>query len=241
MALIKSENAGSLVKEAVVLDLGDIGRQAAKIRENAERQAAETLEQARQEAERLTSGAEAIGLERGRQAGLEQGLEEGRQQGHAEALEAMQPRFQQLAARLTEAAGQLEQQRKQLDSEASQAVLQFAVAMAEKIVARAIEVEPGRVVDQVVSALGHVLRPLDVKVAIHPEDRPLVEEAMPELVRDFDHLQHIELVADESVGRGGCVVNYGQGRIDATIDTQLGRIVETLLPTGDVEPAGDEI
>jgi flagellar biosynthesis/type III secretory pathway protein FliH len=38
------------------------------------------------------------------------------------------------------------------------------------------------------------------------------------------------LAEDEAIGRGGCVVATADGHIDATLRTQLDRIVQTLLP-----------
>ncbi len=68
------------------------------------------------------------------------------------------------------------------------------------------------------------------------QDRPMLEEAMPQLTAEFAHLKHIHLVDDASVAPGGCIVVYGQGQIDATIDTQLHRVVEFMLP-GEPEAA----
>jgi len=67
-------------------------------------------------------------------------------------------------------------------------------------------------------------------VRINPQDRPVLEGAMPQLVAEFSHLKNIRLVDDPEIGAGGCVLVYGQGQIDSTIDTQLRRVVELMLP-----------
>lgn len=230
MPVLKANNAAPMIKEAVVLDLGDLGRQAAKLRRDAEARAARILDDAQRQAERMIAGAEEKGFEQGRGAGYEQGLAQGRQQGHAQALEQARGELEQLHATWSDVAGKLESQRRRLETEARQAVLTFALRMAEKLVHRTIEVDPTVIVDQIANALAQVLQPLDVAVRIHPEDRPLVEQAMPDLCNEFKHLTHIHLTDDTTISRGGCTLSFGQGRIDATIETQIARTVAMILP-----------
>ncbi len=80
------------------------------------------------------------------------------------------------------------------------------------------------------AAMDHVLQPLDVTIRIHGDDRPVLESAMPELVEQIAGLAHVQLVDDPAVDRAGCVVCYGEGRVDATVETQLRRLVETIMP-----------
>ena len=110
-----------------------------------------------------------------------------------------------------------------------------AVKLAEKVVRRVPSIDPTVVVDQVAEAIDYVARPCDVTVRIHPDDQPLVAEAMPMLVEQFANIEHVNLTTDETITRGGCTVSFGQGRIDATLDTQLDRIAEAMLPKPETE------
>lgn len=232
MAVLKANQHASYPKDAIVLDLGDLGRQAARLRMAAEAKAAAIVTKAEEEAARLVASAESKGFEQGRQEGFAKGLAEGREQGAKQALAEQAQQLAQVQAAWRDVAQQLENQRKQMDVEARQTVLEFALKLTERIVHRAIEVDRDVIVDQVASALAYVLRPLDVVVRIHPEDRPLLETAMPQLMEQFTHLQHVRLQDDPEVTRGGCVVTYGQGEIDATIETQIRRVVDLVLPAG---------
>lgn len=241
MPVLKAQPHQPYAKDAIVLDLGDLGRQAAKLRVAAENKAAQILAAAEKQAAELVEGAEARGFEQGHAEGLQRGLEEGREQGRQAALEEMRQQLQQVQTAWIDVAQQLDNGRKDMALEARQAVLGFALRLAEKLVHRVIEVDPTVVVDQVSEALSHVLRPLDVTVAVHPEDRPLLERAMPELMQEFSRLGHIALADDESMARGGCVVSYGQGEVDARIETQMARIVDLILPSSEgVESAASE-
>ncbi|MFA9478647.1 FliH/SctL family protein [Phycisphaerales bacterium AB-hyl4] len=232
MPVIKSDNATPLLKEAIVLDLGDIGRQAAKLRAAAEQRAMQTLTNAERKAKQLIDGAAEKGHAQGFAEGREQGLAEGREQGRAEALAQSTEQLKQLQAGWTQALAGWEEHCVQMDRDSRQAVLAFALRVAEKLVHRVVEVDEEVVVKQLAKALTYVLHANEVTVTVHPDDRPTLEAAVPKLLSTFDQLEHIKLVDDEAVGRGGCVVRGGQGRVDATIDTQLQRVVDAILPGG---------
>lgn len=223
------------MKEAIVLDLGDLGAQAAKIRMRAEAQAEQIIAKAEQEAEQLSAEREQAAKDRGYAEGLAEGLEEGRTQGRSEALTAAQEQLATLAAAWSSVATQWEQDRVTLERDARASVLRFAVGAAEKVVHRAIEVDPDTAARQVEAALERVLTHHDIAVRVHPDDRPVIDEALPQIVAELNGLGHITLVDDDTVGRGGCALSVGSGQIDASITTQLERIADLVLPGAGTE------
>ncbi len=237
MPVVKNQQAAPMIKEAIVLDLGDIGRQAARMRVAAEAKATEIVEASQRQAQQLISEASDRGYREGYARGMTEGVEAGRAKGYAEALAAGAERLTKLQQAWSEVASQWESQRKDMAREANQAVLHLALALAERVVHRVLEVDRSVIVEQVANALSHVLRPMDPMVKINPADRALLDEAMPQLLREFNQFEHVHLVEDESVAPGGCVVATGQGLIDAQIETQLERIVEMMLPGAARPPA----
>lgn len=234
MPILKQHYNTPALKEAIVLDLGDLGAQANKIRLAAEARATQIINEAQARANRLAEekGKQAYeeGMNHGYEAGLQQGIEEGR----AQALAESRQQLQQLYAAWSDLAGQWEQQRVEMEREARQSVLEFALRAAEKIVHRVIEVDDSVIVDQAGQALSMVLSAHDARLRIHPVDRPTLENALPELVAEFQTLQHVELIDDEEVTPGGCVVTFGDGRIDATIEKQLERLIDLILPAPEI-------
>lgn len=230
MPVIKASQSAPLVKSAVVLDLGDLSRQAEAILAAARQEAQTIIRQAQEEARRIATQshaeARAQGLAEGRREGFQQGLREGRQQ----ALEEARPAFQALEKRWLEALEHWDAQRQDLHRQACSAVLELAVKLAEKIVHRCIEVDPSIVVDQVAAALEYLLHPADVTIRIHPKDRPVLEEALPALMKRFAQVRHAHLVEDPGLTPGGCLLSFGHGSVDARLQTQLRRIAELLLP-----------
>lgn len=230
MPVLKNQDATAAFKDAIVLDMSDVRKEAARVIADAKAEALRIIETSRQEKERISTAAHDEAFERGQADGMDQGLREGREQGRAEALQQTLAELQQLRDAWVQAVRSLEEQRQQLDRQARQAVLDFALLLGRKLVHRVIEVDDRVIVDQVATALSHVLRPLDVTIRIHPDDRPTLERALPDLVAQIAGLEHVRLIDDPQIGRGGCAVGYAQGQIDATLETQMRRIVELLVP-----------
>jgi flagellar biosynthesis/type III secretory pathway protein FliH len=147
----------------------------------------------------------------------------------------------QLQKAWLDAAGGWNEQREQADRDARQSILRLGLMFAEKIVQRVVQVDSEVVVDQLAEAISYVLRPTDVTIRINAADRPTIDEALPALLKGLSNLQHVDVVDDDSISRGGCVVTYGQGRIDATIDTQMRRLVEMLIPDATTSAALDVV
>jgi flagellar assembly protein FliH len=99
---------------------------------------------------------------------------------------------------------------------AEERAAQLALTIAEKIVAGALEIEPGRVVDVVRGALRGLLDGERIIVCVHPDDVELVRAAglgSPEA--------HLEVHGERRVARGGAVVRTSTGEVDAEIEHKL--------------------
>ncbi len=234
MAVIKNHNANNVLKNAIVLDLGDVARQAKLLREEAQTQAQQIIADARQEAETQSKIAYEESKKRGYDDGykpsLEEGLKNGREQGRQEAYDNANEQLDMIQQSWIDAAQVWDTQRQEMYRDARRAVLDLTLSLAQKLVHRVIEVDPEVIVDQMTSVLACVLRPTDVTVRICPDDRPSLEQAMPRLMTQFTQVKHIHLIDDPDIKRGGCVVGYGQGEIDASIDTQMQRLIELIVP-----------
>jgi flagellar biosynthesis/type III secretory pathway protein FliH len=168
----------------------------------------ETLAQAREDAEQLRDAARA----------------EGFAAGHAEAMASLQPALEALASAVqgmhdaqTEAGERLERQ-----------AVELGFALAEKVLAGALAVEPERVIEAVRGALRGLVERERVTVLVNPDDLELVNGAMDELRGSLGGIQHCVVEAERRVRRGGCVVRTPEGDVDAGIDTKLTRAREVV-------------
>ena len=238
MPVLKQQSMVDPGHGAVVLDMADLARQADQIkaaaRQEAERLMSEAVGDASREAEKIMHNA----AEEGRAAGYAAGMEEGREVGRAEALKETADALAAVERGWLQATAQWEEDRHRIMDGCEASVVELAWRLAEKIVRRVADVDRTLVLTQINEALTHVMRSTQVTVRIHSEDRMMVEETMPELMACFARFESLNWEEDDTVGRGGCVVTYGEGSVDANIETQLQRLAEQVIRPSKSDDAG---
>jgi flagellar biosynthesis/type III secretory pathway protein FliH len=241
MALIKNAKSDRLVRDAIVLDMGDLARQAERMLSAARRESDEISASARVEAQRLIDSADARGHVQGLERGLLEGRQAGEAAGRAEALRQWLDRIAQLTQAWSEALAGWESNRATMHQQACEDVIAFALALARKVVMRMPQSDPTIVRDQLAAALAMVSRPTAIEIRVHPADRALAEQVLPDLMESLKECAHASVAPDASMTPGGCIVMTAGGRVDASIETQLERIAEALVPGPPVRAAGDRI
>lgn len=244
MALIKSSITSGLAREAIVLDLGDLRRQGEVIIEHAKREAERILATAREERARLISTAAQEGRAEGLADGLAQGHREGMEQGRQAALAERREALAQVQQAWMLTLQSFVERREAMYDDARRDLLALACLIARRVTHRVVELDPTVVKDQVAGVMAMVMRPSRLTLRIHPVDREVVSAALGDLMRTYAAATHVEVVDDAGVSRGSCIarlsedVGAGQGaaagRIDASIQTQIERIVEAILPGASV-------
>lgn len=231
MGLIRQAESSTLVRDAIVLDLGDLQRQAEQIKDRTQQEAAKIISDARVERERLIAEARQVGLTLGHAQGLEAGLAEGRTQGIAQAAAERRKELDVLITGWTKALDEFVQERESVLAEARREVLTLACAMAERIVRRVISVDPAAVAVQIEKVLALVARPTRIVLRVNPRDEAAARDAMPALMARFPFAEHAEVCVDEALLPGSCrATTAGGGEIDASIRTQLDRLAEAIVP-----------
>ncbi|MGP1309894.1 MAG: FliH/SctL family protein [Phycisphaerales bacterium] len=230
MAVIRSAEAKTMARDAIVLDLGELARQADRILGQAQFKAERIVEDAQKERQRLIADAEKVGIERGHKAGYDDGFKRGQEAGAAEARERVADDLQILAAAWGDALEGFETVRVALFREARLDVLKLAVEIAEKVAKRAVDADEQAAARQLEAALELLARPTNLRIACSPDDRRLLADLMPNLESRFTNVRSAAVIEDPSLSRGSVVVRTDKGEIDATIETQIARVVEALLP-----------
>lgn len=239
MALIRQANAREIVREAIVLDLGDVQRQGEALIESARRQSAAIVQEAGAERLRLIQGASEQGREAGFAKGLAEGHEAGAQEGRAAALSEHREALESLQKGWAAALSDFCARRERLFADSRSDVLKLSAAIAEKVVKRRVQLDETVVAAQLGAVLAIIARPTELLISINPADRTAAESALPSLMERSSAARHVEFVDDAALARGSCIARTrdahsqeraGDGEIDASIGTQLDRIVAALLP-----------
>lgn len=236
MALIKQAESAPHLRDAIVLDFGDLAASAEEARKKARAQAQSIIDQAATERERLIADAAAVGRAKGLEEGKREGLEKGHAEGRTAALKEYQARLDALNKSWTRALESFQAERRQLWSDAHNDVVRLSLTIAERIIKRALDLDPSIAASQAQAALALLAARASVKLLVNPEDQELIKAAIPGILSSLGASHDIELVPDASVARGGCMLRTPVGgEIDATLSTQIDRIRDVLLPAR--EPA----
>ncbi len=146
------------------------------------------------------------------------GLAEGRIAGQQEARRRVE-RLDALLASLAEPF-------RDLDVEVEQQLVDLSLALARQLVRRELRIDPTQViaiVREAVSVLPVSAR--DVRVHLHPEDAAIVRDYLA----PTENVRAWKLVEDPVMMRGGCQIATSTSRVDARLESKLGKLVAELV------------
>lgn len=161
---------------------------------------------------------------------MAEGSKLGFESGRAEAIQQFTDKLEQLTVRWSDSLDQWNRERQRMLDEAREDVIRFAFELGRKVVHRLAAGDPTVIQDQLRESLAILTRPSALSISVHPRDRELAEQVLPQLIAAIGGSAHASLRDDTSIDRGGCVIVTESGRIDSTIQKQLERIAEALVP-----------
>lgn len=154
--------------------------------------------------------------------------QDGFQRGQAEGFAAGQKTALVQAQRLQALIEHMARPLAHLDEETEQTLVDFASAIARRILGEELSVAPERVIAMMRETLGG-LPPLarSVRVSVHPDDVALLRDQ----VRPSHEVKEFEVVADATLKRGDCRVFTESSQIDGRLDERVR--VAAQSPDGD--------
>jgi flagellar assembly protein FliH len=236
MPMIRQADRQEIARDAVVMHLGDLLRQGDSIKEQAVSAAKGIVERAQEERRRLVKNATEEGFKAGFAKGVEAGMVEGRTAGQAKALAETREKLVALDAAWAKELANFIAVRDGMFAAAQNDVARLAIAIAERVVKRTIEEDPAVVTRQVKAVLDALARPTRLVLLVNPLDEEIIRAALPELVRSCTAQVQAEIQSEEAVTRGSCIARMARdagglgGEIDASIEVQLDRIAEAIMP-----------
>ena len=132
-------------------------------------------------------------------------------------------------ASLGEAAAELKQSKGAWLAHWEEAAVRLAAAMAARIIRGELRDRPEIALTLVREALELAAGSPDVRLLMNPQDYQSLGGEAKKIAKTLSAVGEAEVLADESIGPGGCRVETRFGAIDQRIEAQLNRIVEELL------------
>jgi flagellar assembly protein FliH len=228
--IIKSGSKdGSGSPGAAVRTLGEIAEEARTVILDARKEAARIAAEARAHADAARQVAARQGYQEGAARGQNDGYQDGHRRGLAEAKEQLAAQAEGLIEQARQIVEALSQVRAEVLHGARCEMLDFALLLAEKIVARVAAEDPAAARENLRKVLELSDSARQVRVKVNPGQLSLLEECLPRLVEALGRTGRVRLVGDDDVSPGGVRLFSASGEIDATVETQLANVVEALL------------
>jgi len=153
----------------------------------------------------------------------EKGFEQGRKDGLALEQKQLDQQRQQMEGLFTEMRGL----KSALFRDAEQDLVTLSTLIARRIIREEIRTDPTVIQRTVRAALDFVADRSHLKMTIHPEDMEEIRSILPELA-SMTEGGRFQVAEDETVDRGGCVLETGFGKINATVRDQSAVITKVL-------------
>ncbi|MBW2302777.1 MAG: hypothetical protein JRF57_03585 [Deltaproteobacteria bacterium] len=146
--------------------------------------------------------------------------EKGFEQGRKDGLDLEQRQLMEKGKELDALFKEISDLKGRIYSEAEGELLELSLLIAERILHREVETDPRVIRETIRAALSFVADRSRVRILIHPEDMEEVQRMLPDLAAE-NRGRTFQVAADPAVERGGCVLETGFGRLNATLKDQI--------------------
>ena len=163
----------------------------------------------------------------------EQKIREGYEEGYQRGQDAAQQAFVEETGGALQALKHAAQTMSQARSEFLTQLEEQLVALTEAVAARVLHREANTSTEVVrkaaASALEHLAKNEHTVLRLNPRDIEALQAAGMSILDETKDFEHVEVQLDDSVEPGGCVAETDTLRVDATLTTQLHRIIDAMM------------
>jgi len=108
-------------------------------------------------------------------------------------------------------------------------ILELIFAIVKKILHDHLDINEKTIKNIIFQALDVTAEKSKIVLKVNPEDFDFVEGLRPEFFSKFKELKSITATSDPSITKGGCFLETPYGDVDATIETQLEKIYQSVV------------
>ena len=169
------------------------------------------------------------------QKGYKEGLDSGYKVGREE--------VDRLIGRLNVILSSIIKKRNEIMEEAEKQLVDIILIIARKVVKKIVDQDEQVVYRNVLEALKVLKSSTEVAIRVNLQDLDLATQHKDEFVNRIEGIEHLKILEDSSVERGGCYIDTDFGSINAKISTQLSHIeeqIKKMSPLGRQSKPGGE-
>ena len=155
--------------------------------------------------------------------------EKGFKNGETEGIKAGEKKAQPLIEGMNTLLSEITSLKSALLTQYEREILDLIFSVSEKIIHCEISLDQRVIQETVLHTLQLASEKEGLILRLHPEDVHLIETLQASSADPSGKLTALSLKADPSVSRGGCHLETPHGDIDASIETRLKRVYQTLI------------
>jgi flagellar assembly protein FliH len=159
--------------------------------------------------QKLIEEAESVGFDKGYLKGISEGAVSGKKE------------VEPIINKLTKAVDEINKIKSNLTKMAEIETVSLSIAIAKKIVGNEIAINKEVICNIVKEALKRVDGHDDIKIKINTSEMQILEDNKIELKKIASCVKDFEIIGDENIAPGGCIVETNIGNIDARIEKQF--------------------
>ena len=203
----------------------DAKKQADKTLESAQKESEKIIEDTRRETEKLLKKAHKEGYDAGYAEGKEQGIEDGKKKIEKD----LDDTIKEANAKAQQTIQDAKEQTSEYFIRAEDEIAKVVMLAIEKILPQHFLDAPQVILPVVREAINHVRDQKQIKVHVEPYSYDLILMARSEFQSMLsDGTAIIEIVSDDALKPGDCVIETPNGGVDARLSTQIGLMKKSI-------------
>ncbi len=205
------------------------------IRQEAEDEKNRIISEAKDEAAILVRNANDE-AEKIKKEAIKQGIEKGDRDGYEKESAEVKRLVERVQIILNSAIAK----RDEIFVETEQQIIGLVLLIAKKVIKVITENQKNVVINNVVQALRKVKSRGEVSIKVNLADIELTSEHKKDFVEMVEGVKSIRILEDNTVDRGGCIIETDFGSIDARITSQLREIEDNILELMPIQSVGKQ-
>ena len=157
----------------------------------------------------------------------------GHEQGYGDGKSAAEAELSPVITTIRELIESIRAQRSAIMTSAEPELTRLAMAIAERIVHGELVTNPNVIVENVRQALTRLVSREVVTLRVNPVDLDMIRQHRDEIIAAGD-VEHLRIVEDQRIERGGVIVETDAGTIDSKISTQLREARRAILSDDEI-------
>lgn len=186
--------------------------------------------EARQIVERAKNDSETV-----KEEAFSKGLEEGKAEAERQAEEKYQELYDEDIKKIRSLAEQITVSFSEAVKKAQSSLVKLALDVAKKVIKDECRSRKEVVVNMIKEGLSRVSERAEVKIKVNPAQLPSVKKARETFLAGLEGIENFKIVSDSNIEIGGCIIDTTSGSIDLRVEKQFSEIKKNLVGEGENE------